>query len=103
MTLYLVSQTAKCRGMWQLWVQGRGRGMKSLWVRSQESTGLTTVWFLVSIAGYLKWRQGLLGSLVVSLGPETTYKGKQQLCGAGGGVCTNWCLYSGGGWLQIHM
>ena len=32
--------------------------------------------------------QGLLGSLVVvSLGPEATYKGKQQLYGAAGGVC----------------
>ena len=83
----IVSQTAKCRGMWQLWVQGRGVGMISLWVRPQESTGVTTVWFLVSIVGYLQWLQGLLGSLVVSLGPEATYKGKQQLCGAAGGMC----------------
>lgn len=46
-----------------LQIQGRGEGMISLWVRLQESAGLTTVWFLVSIVGYLQWLQGLFGIL----------------------------------------
>lgn len=56
----------------------------SLGVRPQgSSTALTTAWSLASAVGYL---QGLLGSSVVPPGAEAACKGRQQWCGAGGGV-----------------
>ena len=85
-TLYLMVQTAKCRGMWQLWVQGGGWGHD---VSLGQATGVHSTDNCVVLgehSGVSAMATRAIGVIVVPPGPEATYKGRQQWHGAGGGV-----------------
>ena len=93
MTLGLAEQSAKYRGVWQLfvWWPENGWGVVICQLRPLESTALATVWSLTKTQGS-PWRlQGFLGFSVVPPSPVIGDQ-DQQLGWSEPVVCTYWAF-----------
>lgn len=98
-TLSLVVQGAKCKGMWWHWVQ---RGVMPLWLGLPGFTASTTVWSLAGSADGPQCLQGLLECSAALAGPAAGDQGRrwwwpeQAVCAhLTAGVCAGACVAVG--------